>query len=162
MNTDQIEIVLLLDRGGQTKFDGPLVRVEGNRSLFAVAANKDCIRIGAISLQSQPKSDKHGGSNLKIQRGTHSAPVSFDDVMELFGSDLSKIRIIDANVASFEGKNQFVIPRIGGCGLIVETTLDLPNGVYVNGLNGKYNEKLLKPIALEAVAGARQPTETIN
>jgi hypothetical protein len=155
MNTDQIEIVLLLDRSYEAEIDGAPIRVEGKSDSFAIAAHEKCILIGVISQQSQNKSDSRGASNQNIQRGTHSRPCSFFNVTEWFGPDLSKIRMIDAKVASFESENQFVIPRIGGCGLIVEVKLDLPNGgVYVDDLNGKYNEKLLRLIAFEAVVGA--------
>jgi hypothetical protein len=159
VNIVQIEIVLLLDSSGEAKVNGAPIRVEGEPNSFAIAADEDCVVIGAISLQSQ--TDSLGGGNLKIQRGTYSLPCSFIDVVELFGSDFSKLRLIDANVASFEGTNQFVIPRTGGRGLVVEAKVDLPN-VAVRGLNGEYNDGLLKLIAIEAATGASQPTEKIN
>jgi hypothetical protein len=116
---------------------GAPIRIEGKPDSFAVAAHKDCVLIGVISLQSQIKGDSLGGNTL-FQRGSHSLPCSFFDVIELFGSDASEMRLIDAKVASFEGTNQFVIPRIGDRGLIVEAEVDLPN-VAVKGLKGAHN-----------------------
>jgi hypothetical protein len=161
MNIDQIEIVLLMDRGVQTKIDGAPVRVEGDLRSFVVDADGDCVLIGAISQQSQTKSDMYGEDNLKIQRGMHSAPCSVNDVIGLFGPDASKLRIIDANVARFESNNQFVIPRTGSKGFIVEAKVNLPD-VAVRGLNGKCNVGLLKLIGMEAATGASQPKATIN
>jgi hypothetical protein len=77
------------------------------------------------------------------------------DVIELFGSDVSKIRLIDANFAIFEGDNQFMIPRIDDRGLIVDVKVDLPR-VGIKRLNCKYNDGLQQLIAIEAVIGARQ------
>jgi hypothetical protein len=161
MSIDQIEIILLMYRSMEAKIGGARVRVEGDPSSFAVDADEDCVLIGAISQQLQTKSDMHGGDNLKIQRGRHSAPCGFNDVSELFGPDALKLRIIDSNVARFKSKNRFVIPRTGGKGFIVEATVDLPS-VGVRGLNGKYNDGLLRLIAMEAATGASQPKETIN
>jgi hypothetical protein len=161
MNTDQIEIVLLLDRSYEAEIDGAPVRIEGKPNSFAFAAHEECILIGVISQRSQNKCDSFGERNQNIQRGTHSLPCSLFDVIELFGSDLSKIRIIDANAARFESPNHFVIPRIGGCGLIVEAKVDLPR-IYIGGLNGKRYDGLRKLIALEAGIGASYPTEIIN
>jgi hypothetical protein len=161
MNIDQIEIVLLMDRSHEAKIDGSPIRVEGFPNSFAVAAHEDCILIGAISQQSQTKSDMNGGANLKIQHGTYLAPCSFIDVIELFGPNVSKLRVIDLNVADFRKENQFVIPRMGGKGFFVEAEVNLP-GVDVRGLNGKHNDDLLTLIAVEAATGASQPKKDIN
>jgi hypothetical protein len=84
--------------------------------------------IGAISEQSQIKRDMHCQDNLQIQRGTHSAPGSFNDAIELFGLDVSKLRLMDASVATFGSKNEFEIPLIGKTGSIVEAKFDLDSG----------------------------------
>jgi hypothetical protein len=155
MNIDQIEIILLMDRSLKGGVGGAPIWLEGDANLFAVHTGADCVRIGAISEQSQTKCDLNGGHNLKIQRGTHSAPCSFNDVIEWFGPNVTKLRLVDASVAIFESENQFEIPRIGERGFVVEAKLDLPS-VAISGLNGKFTEGLLRLIASEAVAGVKQ------
>jgi hypothetical protein len=155
MNTDQIEIIMLLDRSTEEHIGTLPMGLESEPNSFAIAADARCILIGAISLESQTKSGSLHESNLKIQRGTHSVPCSFIDAAKMFGSDLPRVRIIDASVASFEDMNQFVIPRTGDLGLIVEATLDLPT-VGIEGLKGNHEDSLLKLIAMETAAAAFQ------
>jgi hypothetical protein len=115
MHVDRIEIILLSDR------DSPSwAKIDPN--LFAVHKSDDCFLIGVISEQSQHRCDIHGGS-LEIQQGTHSAPCSFNDVIELFGCYLSKLRFIDASVATFRDESQFAIPRFGETGFVVDVTI---------------------------------------
>jgi hypothetical protein len=159
MNTGQIEIIMLLDCSTEEHIGTLPMGLEIEPNSFAIAADARCILIGAISLESQTKSDSLHEGNLKIQRGTHSVPCSFIDAAKMFGSDLPKVRIIDAGVASFEDIDQFVIPRTGDLGLIVEATLDLPK-VWVAGLNRNHKDGLLKLIAMEAAAGALQPVHS--
>jgi hypothetical protein len=159
MNIDHIEIILLMDRSeGEVSGAPP---IEDDPNLFAVNAGVDCLLIGAISNQSQAKSDMKGGNNYRIQRGTHSAPCSFNDAIELFGPDLSKLRLMNASVATFKSDRQFEIPRTGERGFIVEAKVDLPN-VGIFGLNGKFTDWLLTLIAIEAVAGVTQPNDSIH
>lgn len=161
MNIDQIEIILLMDRGLKGEVGGAPIWLEGDTNLFAVHSGADCVRIGAISEQSQTECDLGGGHNLKIQRGTHSAPCSFNDVIECFGPEATKLRLVDASVAIFESGNQFRIPRTGEKGFVVEAQVDLP-GVSISGMNGKFTEDLLTLIALEAAVGVKQLKRRIN
>ena len=73
-------------------------------------------------------------------------------MLEWFGPDVPKLRLIDASAATFSSKNQFEIPRMGKTGFVVEATVDLPK-VGVSGINGKFSDGLLRLIAMEAVAG---------
>jgi hypothetical protein len=57
---------------------------------------------------------------LNIQRGTHSEPCSFNDVIEWFGPDVPKLRLIDASAATFQSDNQFEIPRTGKKGSLLK------------------------------------------
>jgi hypothetical protein len=103
MSTDQIEIVLLVDRRAEEKIDGVPICVEGEPDSFAFAADADCVLIGAISLQSQRNDDASAGRPLQTQRGTRSSPCSFAEVVELFGSDVSKItavRLTEGTISS--------------------------------------------------------------
>jgi hypothetical protein len=158
---DQIEIILLMDRDVEGKIENAPAWIECDSSLFAVNGGLDCLMIGAISDQSQAKCDLAGGDNSGIQRGTHSAPCSFNDVIELFGPDVSKLRLIDASAATFKSKNQFEIPRTGEKGFVVQVQVDLPR-VGISGLNDKFNDGLRRLITIEAVVGVTQPKQTIN
>jgi hypothetical protein len=155
MNIDQVEIILLMGSSAEGKDDGAAVWIE--RDLFAINAHVDCVLIGAISQKSQAKSEMYGEYNLETECGTHSARCSFNDVLELFGPDLFKLRIIDASVATFPAKNQFEIPHLGKKGFLVEAMVE-SRGVTISGLNGNPNDDLLKLIAMEAVIGVTHPT----
>jgi hypothetical protein len=144
MHINQIELILLLDRGSEATLHGLSMRVEGEPNSFAVSSGQNCLLIGAISLLSQSKSDEFGGHNLTIQRGVHSAPCSFMDVIEVFDSDISKMRIVDVNVADFKGKNTFFIPRFGGCGFTVEAKV---NGLDVSAVRLEITTKTCRTLS---------------
>jgi hypothetical protein len=88
MHVDHIELVLLVPMIGDISLGDP--------NSAAIAAHEDCFLIGAISLLSQRKCDLLGG-DLAIQHGTRSEPCCFVDVIRFFGSDRSRLRLINAN-----------------------------------------------------------------
>jgi hypothetical protein len=153
MNIDQVELILLVDRRAEGEASG--FKIQCDPASLVVNPNRECLFIGAISEQSQTKSDNYHGDNLKIQRGTHSAQCSFNNVKELFGSDVLNLRLIDASAATFSSDNQFEIPRTGEKGFVVGAELDLSRA-RISGLNGNYSDDLLTLIAIEALTGASQ------
>jgi hypothetical protein len=157
---DRVEIILMINRGVKKEIANAPAWIEYESGLLGVNSGIDCLMIGVISDQSQACCDLAGGDNSSIQRGTHSAPCSFNDVIDLFGHDVSKLRLIDASAATFKSRNQFEIPRTGERGFVVQVEVNLPH-VGISGL-GKFDDDLWRLIAMEAVAGATQLKRTIN
>jgi hypothetical protein len=140
-----------IERRDEAAIDRAPIRVDGESNSFAVACSQDCLLIGTISLLSQSKSNECGEHNLTIQQGTHSAPCSFNDSVEVFRLDSSKLRLTEITIAEFD-ENQFAIPRTDRPGFTVEVNVDLPRvDIDVSGPVGGHNQELLHLIAREAV-----------
>jgi len=77
MNIDQIEIILLMDGSFKGEIGGAPIWLEGDANLFAVHTvhtGADCVRIGAISEQSQTECDLGVAYLADCYRQIHGRP----------------------------------------------------------------------------------------
>jgi hypothetical protein len=80
INIDQIEIILLMDGSLKGEIGGAPIWLEGDANLFAVHTGADCVRIGAISEQSQTECDLGVADLADCYRQIHGRPRCFSSL----------------------------------------------------------------------------------